>query len=65
MGDAAVALVAGNGTRVAVPGEVPVGVYNIEATFPGAAPVLAGKVKVTPAGVTIKCNPKMGICRPQ
>jgi outer membrane biosynthesis protein TonB len=51
--------------RHPVPGDVPVGTYVIRVKF-GEKPVVAtGKVKVTEAGLTIKCNESMGLCRGQ
>jgi hypothetical protein len=51
--------------RHPVPGDVPVGTYTIRVKF-GDKPVVAtGKVKVTEAGLTIKCNEGMGLCRGQ
>jgi hypothetical protein len=51
--------------RFTVPGDVPVGSFVIRVKF-GDKPVVAtGRVKVTEAGVTIKCNEQMGLCRGQ
>lgn len=63
-GDAKVVLV-GGGKRFNVPGTVPAGKYEIEAAFPGEDAVIVGKVTVGDGPVSISCNPRMGICRPQ
>lgn len=62
-GPASVVLVGASG-RVAVPGHVAPGRYEIEATFPGEQPVKFGNLTVSGGGsYTIVCNPKMAICR--
>lgn len=51
--------------RHPVPGDVPVGTYVIRVKFGEKQVVATGKVKVTEAGVTIKCIEEMGLCRAQ
>jgi hypothetical protein len=62
-GDGSVALIQGR-RRFKIPGDVPAGKYEIEATFDGEAPVRTGSVTVV-AGtpITISCRQSMGICR--
>ena len=60
---AEVVLVAGD-QRHPTPGSVPVGTYDVEATFPGGAPAVAGQVEVTAGGtVTLVCNQIFELCK--
>ena len=62
-GEGEVFLLAG-GARHRVPGSVPPGRYQVEATFPGQAPVEVGSVTVGDTPVVLRCNANMGLCRP-
>jgi len=60
-----VVLVAGE-TRHPVPGDVPPGTYNIEATFPGRPPAPAGQVTVHEGeAVTLECKAGFFLCQPR
>jgi hypothetical protein len=60
-GNAKVVLVSG-GARYNMPGRVPTGSYDIEATFPGEPAVVVGTIKVNGAS-SINCSDRMGTCR--
>ncbi len=60
-GSATVVLVSG-GARYNMPGRVPAGSYDIEATFPGEPAVVVGTIKVNGTH-TIACSERMGTCR--
>lgn len=62
-GSADVVLIQG-GSRHPVPGTVPPGRYEIEATFSDGSPVNVGKITVDEGGDhVVRCNENMGICR--
>jgi len=63
-GNAKVVLISASGKRYSVPGTVPAGTYEIEATFSDGVPVKVGKMRVDDgAKHTVRCNEAMGICR--
>ncbi len=64
-GEGSVVLIGADGKRVKVPGNVPAGKYEIEATFEGEPAVVVGKITVGESGATVACNANMGICRPK
>lgn len=66
VGEASVVLSSGGQTFVP-PGDVPVGTYEITATFPGAAPVKGKKsLVVEPGGIhELRCSARMMTCDPK
>jgi hypothetical protein len=59
-----VVVLVGSGARYPLPGSAPPGRYDIEATFPGEPPLVAGKITVGLGGnAVVVCNTNMGICR--
>jgi hypothetical protein len=62
-GNAKVVLISGD-RRYPVPGQVPPGSYDIEATFSDGIPVNVGRMTVGESGShVVRCNENMGICR--
>ncbi len=60
-GPASVVLLSG-GARYPVPGSVPDGKYEIEASFPGESAVTVGNITVS-GSHTVHCSARMGTCR--
>ncbi len=64
-GEGVVVLV-GGGRRYTIPGNVPAGRYDIEVTFPGQDAVSVDRITVREgSNATIRCNARMGVCRPR
>ena len=53
------------GARYNMPGSVPIGRYDIEATFPGGSAVVVGSINVQGGSYRIACHPRFENCRVQ